>query len=53
MFVFLYKTQETVIKHANSLMASDLSVFPGLDYSAGDGTNYPPKFDSTPGKPLN
>lgn len=24
---------------------------PGLEYSAGEGTNYPPKFDSAPGKP--
>lgn len=25
---------------------------PGLEYSAGEGTNYPPKFDSAPGKPV-
>ncbi len=24
----------------------------GLEYSAGEGTNYPPKFDSAPGKPV-
>lgn len=24
--------------------------FLGLEYSAGEGTNYPPKFDSSPGK---
>lgn len=29
-----------------------MSFFPfkGLEYSAGEGTNYPPKFDSSPGK---
>lgn len=29
-----------------------MSLSPGLEYSAGEGTNYPPKFDSAPGKPV-
>lgn len=30
----------------------DLFTSLGLEYSAGEGTNYPPKFDSAPGKPV-
>lgn len=34
------------------LHSTGVSLFPfiGLEYSAGEGTNYPPKFDSSPGK---
>lgn len=35
---------------ALALISSPL--LPGLEYSAGEGTNYPPKFDSAPGKPV-
>lgn len=32
-------------------LLTPLPPLPGLEYSAGEGTNYPPKFDSAPGKP--
>lgn len=35
-----------------ALISSPRSLSPGLEYSAGEGTNYPPKFDSAPGKPV-
>lgn len=38
--------------HLTWISSSLPSLFAGLEYSAGEGTNYPPKFDSAPGKPV-
>ena len=41
---FCYLSYVSYVQHASSVL--------GLEYSGGEGTNYPPKFDSAPGKPI-
>lgn len=50
-YVCVTKPLSVYITHYFAI-SSPLSSSPGLEYSSGEGTNYPPKFDSAPGKPV-